>query len=174
MKIRGKTPKEILYLFHPKSVKRYFEKDLKLREASVINLSLSFSIGAFFSVCPAWGYQAALAGGTAAVFRLNKVAAMAATALSLPPLVPFILLGSFKIGAFLLGETVPPLDFRKFPGWKNLGIYTGQYIIGSFALAVLTGAAVFCVMLPLTFILKRIIRREDTRNREKQTGSRSS
>ena len=79
------------------------------------------------------------------------------------------MLGSFKIGAFLLGETAPDITFRKFPGWKNLGIYTGQYILGSLVLAVLTGLTIFCVMLPVMFILKRILKKEVKQSPEEQT-----
>lgn len=157
---RGKL-KKWLWLFHPKTVKNYFAKDLRIKEASIIQLSLSIAIGAFFSVCPTWGYQAFLAGAVAAALKLNKVLAMATTALSIAPLVPVILFGSFQVGAFLLGESAPDISFKKFPGWKNMGIYSGQYILGSIVLAFLVAIATFGIMSVVLLIIRRIVRRED-------------
>jgi uncharacterized protein (DUF2062 family) len=156
----------ILFRLRPRSVLRYFKKDLKLRETPAITLALSFGIGAFFSVCPTWGYQAALAGMTASVLKLNKIVAMTTTAISVAPLVPLILITSFRIGAFLLGETAPPLSFREFPGWKNLGIYTGQYLLGSLVLAAAVGVTAFFIMWGVLIAGKLILRKKSEENPE--------
>jgi uncharacterized protein (DUF2062 family) len=112
--------------------------DSPARAASAVGL------GAFVGFSPAWGFHATLALLLAHLFRLNKPLAVAASMISVPPLIPFIVFASLAAGRFLLGEgnafpafsasgMTPPLE----AGRENMA----AWIVGSFALAFLAGAA---------------------------------
>ena len=95
------------------------------------------------------------AGVSAHFLKLNKVLAILASNISVPPMIPFILVGCMYAGGILLGKdvTLPPLDEIDIEFVCGTMV---QYIIGSIAFAAVAGASVFVTAyVLLQFIIRR-------------------
>lgn len=116
--------------------------DSPARAASAIGL------GAFVAFSPAWGFHVALALSLAHLLRLNKPLALAASMVSAPPLVPFILFASLVVGRFLLSGDVALPDVS--PSAMTLAAartYMAAWVVGSLALSLLAGSAAWLIAL---------------------------
>jgi len=93
--------------------------------------------GVFMGVVPIWGYQLVTAIALAYLFRLNKFIVIVASNISIPPMIPFILYGSYVTGGWILrmeqngkyGASDITFEFVK----NNLY----QYVVGSLVFAVI-------------------------------------
>jgi len=81
-------------------------------------IALGVGIGVFIAILPLYGLHTALVIIAAVLIRrVNKIALLVGTNVSLPPTVPFITWFGYNIGRFLLGKDYPALrwsDFRHF------------------------------------------------------------
>ena len=68
------------------------------------------------------------------LFRLNKVIAIVAANISIPPMIPFLLYGSYVTGCKVLGEPVN-LHLNEL-SFENVKSVIEQYLIGSVIFAV--------------------------------------
>ena len=114
--------------------------------------------GIFCGIIPIWGYQMVFAGLTAHIMKLNKVVAVVFSNISIPPMIPFILYGSMVLGSVVLNtENVFSIDTVSL---ESVGRSLGQYIVGSIALALMSGLMVFIASLILMIICKRKVNNE--------------
>ena len=74
---------------------------------------------------------------TAHLLKLNKVVVLVSSNISIPPMIPFILYGSFATGAFLLGEPVKFIPDQI--NFDSLSDSLVQYLAGSVVFAIVTG-----------------------------------
>ncbi|MDR1671677.1 MAG: DUF2062 domain-containing protein [Alistipes sp.] len=117
-------------------------------------LAAAIGLGGFWGVAPVWGYQMILAGVTAHILKLNKIVAVASSNISIPPMIPVILFGSFATGGLILGR---PLDFSLGDvTFENIGAGLLQYLVGSVTLAVATGGTMWGV----SWVLLKIFGKE--------------
>jgi len=87
-------------------------------------------------------------------FKLNKVLVLVFANISIPPMIPFILYGSFATGAYVLG--MPSTIIPDHLSLSVIGEGLSIYIIGAVVFAILTGLAGFLVSFTvLTIIRKR-------------------
>src|SRR5690606_24024461 len=93
-------PRDYFIKFKQKGFKRFFLEDLLHSEDSNLKKSLSVALGVFIGLSPLWGLQTIVVLFLAFIFRLNKLIAFAFSNVSLPPLIPFIIYGSMKIGSY--------------------------------------------------------------------------
>lgn len=125
------------------NIRNFFDKQVLHSPDSNFRMACAMGWGIFCGIIPLWGYQMIFAAVTAHFMRLNKVVALVFSNISIPPMIPFILYGSVVFGAAILGIDNPfTLDSISI---ENIGMSLTQYIIGSLALAVVSGLAVFCV-----------------------------
>ena len=142
-------PRNFFRKYKQKGFKRFFMEDLLGSGDSNLKKTFSVVLGTFIGLSPFWGFQTVLAIGLAAFFRLNKAISFAFSNISLPPVIPFIIYASLKIGGFVTGKTFS-LDLSSID--KNFDIKTHliQYLAGSFVLAtvmaVLLGAITFVIL----------------------------
>lgn len=101
--------------------------------------SASMALGIFMGIMPIWGWQMAIALGLAVVFKLNKAITLIASNISIPPLIPLILFGSYLTGGLVLGRhremstaSGITMEFVK----NNLL----QYFVGSIVFGLIMGA----------------------------------
>ena len=105
---------------------------------SNLRLSLAVMLGLFIGVSPLCGYQIVTILLLCHILKLNKVVALITGNISIPPMIPLIIWGSYKIGGFFVEAT--PI--------KNISIETEgtfamikenlfQYIIGSLTLGLI-------------------------------------
>lgn len=171
-------PRDFVRYILGRSIKTLIQEYLIKSEESAFVKAMSVFVGIFFGIAPIWGLQLILAIGVAYLFRLNKAIAIITANISIPPMIPFILWGSYETGKLILhGESAEQM----IQGSAVLGfIYKWmahvimsfhiqdqqlaaaivknltQYIVGSFALA--GSAAVISAV--ITFLLVKILKRD--------------
>ena len=135
------------------NIRRFVNKEVLVSSDSNARIAGAIALGVFMGIVPIWGYQMLVAFALAHVLKLNKVITLVASNISIPPMLPLILFGSFALGAVLLDNPLQitfhdvTLDTVKRDFW--------QYIVGSFALA--TSSAV--LIGGISWILLSIFRR---------------
>ena len=112
-------------------------------------------MGTFIGISPFWGFQTALVIFLSVVLKLNKVIAFTLSNVSLPIFIPFIIYGSFQVGAFMLGaepviNNLADINIQNI----NFSAHLSHYLVGSFSLAIflalLFGAIGYITLLVLS------------------------
>lgn len=110
-------------------------------------------LGVCMGIVPVWGYQMMIAFLLAHLLKLNKVITLVASNISIPPMIPFILFGSYATGAWLLGRTLNfSLDNMSLEFVMN-SLF--QYVLGSIVFAVACGLLAGMVCYPLLLIFRK-------------------
>jgi uncharacterized protein (DUF2062 family) len=107
---------------------------------SAARRATALGVGVFCSISPAWGVHNLMALMLARFFQLNRVLAVAASNLSLPPLIPVVVYACLVAGHFVFtGQWVwtLPLVGLKLAMAQN---YLKEFLAGSCLLAMLAGA----------------------------------
>lgn len=130
-------------------------KHLLGADESNFKKSASVSLGIFMGLAPVWGWQMAIALALAMLFKLNKVITLVASNISIPPLIPFILVAGYFTGGLVLDRHEPlnldsgiTMEFVKKNFW--------QYIIGSLVF----GAAMSIFAGLVTWLFLNIFRKK--------------
>lgn len=117
------------------NIKKWFRQYILQSSESNRKITFSVMLGVFMGIMPAWGYQMLAAYSLAHLLKLNKAITVVASNISIPPMIPFILWGSFAAGAWVLNR---PLTLSLHTvSFEAIGRDLLQYLVGSFALAVL-------------------------------------
>lgn len=133
-------PKRFFKALTWKNIKLFFRNNITHSNDSNVRITLSVMLGIFMGIIPLWGYQMVLAFILAQFLKLNKVIALVASNISIPPMIPFILYGSYAMGCFVLGKPMNlVLTDISFENVKNV---LTQYIVGSFTLALVSSLVV--------------------------------
>lgn len=134
-------------------------------EASLRRASVSVGFGVLMGILPIWGYQLASAIFLAHLFRLNKVLVALSAQISIPPMIPFILYGSYLLGGLVLpgeGVSVRPISELTL---ENVGEGLYQYLVGSVLLAGICSTGSGLLTYGILSFLR--FRREERGKREK-------
>jgi len=127
----------------------------------------ALGFGVFMGIVPIWGFQMLTAAFLAHLMRLNKILVLAASNISIPPLIPFILYFSYKTGGIVLrkegsltSETITNLKNQILTGnfydtLHALGYDFYQYIIGSLIFGLALGLAMWIVSYLLLVLFKK-------------------
>lgn len=118
------------------------------KDESHMKKAASIGFGVFFGIIPIWGFQLLIGIPTAIALKMNKVLFITAANISIPPLIPVIIFGSYLMGAPFVGNDL------EIPSWESLTLddihqNVLQYYVGACVLAVLSGLAVFLTSLGL-------------------------
>jgi uncharacterized protein (DUF2062 family) len=146
-------PRNFFRQINRESVRKFFHEQILATTFTDSQIALSVSLGILCGIIPFWGYQMIVAFSLAHFFRLNKAIALVASNISIPPMIPFILYGSLKVGAWITGkaDTVGIGDISFSSVKSNLLMY----LVGSFALAVIASAITGVI----TYALLKIFRK---------------
>lgn len=130
-------PRDLLRKLKKKGFKKFLLENVLESDDSDSKKALSIALGVFIGISPFWGFQTVLVLFLAVLFKLNKAIAFAFSNISFPPLIPFIIFGSLKIGAlFVAGSS--PLFLDRSITLGDVKNNITQYLIGSFILASLS------------------------------------
>lgn len=140
------------------NIRRFVADNLTRSRDSNPRLAASIGLGIFFGIAPLWGYQMIAAGVTAHFTRLNKAVAVISSNISIPPMIPFILYGSYWTGAQVLQREMP-LSLSDIT-LDRVASDLVQYIVGSFTMAALCGIAATAIGYALLVSFKRTPRHE--------------
>ena len=128
-------PIRFIKAINKENIKNFIKDNITHSNESNLKISMAIGLGFFFGIIPFWGFQMISAGITAHLLKLNKVLTVAASNISMPPTIPFILYGSFVLGGLVLNEPVT-LSLSNI-SFDNVSTSLVQYTIGSVLLAVI-------------------------------------
>ena len=138
-----------------KSFKGFIKEYVVDSNDSNSKLSWSVALGLFVGLTPFWGWQLMIAFGVAYIFKLNKFVTVAASNISIPPILPFLLILSYFTGGLVLGLNTK-LSYGSGINFAWIKHNLLQYVVGSFLLGVIF-AVVFGL---LTFLLLEVFRKK--------------
>ena len=147
-------PLKFIKWFSRENIRNFIKKHITESKESNLHIAKSVGLGLFFGISPLWGYQMIAAVAAAHLLKLNKVIVLVASNISIPPMIPFILYGSFAAGAFILGE---PISF--IPSQLNLNSISDslvQYLTGSIAFASVAGITGMIVSYILLTVFRKV------------------
>ncbi|TVR39007.1 MAG: DUF2062 domain-containing protein [Cryomorphaceae bacterium] len=151
------------FYHHPRSffrslnwtnIKAFLNKNLLKTKASNAKLAAEVGFGVFMGIFPIWGYQMLVAAFVAHLIRFNKVVVLLASNISIPPMIPFIIYGSYMMGGWVIDTSERPLQFSTEISVADIGIHFSQYLLGAVMLSLTAGIAVG-LLLYLLFLLFR-------------------
>lgn len=128
-------PKSFFKSLTKENVRRFIDENIIHSKESNFRISASVALGVCMGILPIWGYQMVAAFALAVLLRLNKIIALVASNISIPPMIPFILFGSYWLGCRICGSPML-FSFSEF-SLANAGRVMLQYVLGSCVLAVL-------------------------------------
>lgn len=115
------------------NIKKFINKNIIHSPESNAKITLAIMLGIFMGIVPIWGYQMLAAVFLAALFKLNKVIVLVASNISIPPVMPFLLYGSYATGCYATGNRINlNLMEISLESMKNVLF---QYLIGSIIFA---------------------------------------
>ncbi len=120
------------------------------------NIAAGFAVGVFIGCTPLFGIHTALAIALAFIFRLNKLTTITGSWVNTPFTVLPILMASYRLGEFILGNEPQPVSFASLD-WHHLREYAAALFIGS----ALIGLAAALVSYALCYWLVILFRRKD-------------
>ncbi len=129
------------------------EEAFNTEESNFIK-SASIGFGFFMGIVPIWGFQLLVGIPLAILFRMNKVLFITAANISIPPMIPPILLASYLIGGFFVEN---PIEFSSDAKLSLMAIHYNfiQYAVGAVIFAVLIGVAGFLISLRLFGLFRK-------------------
>lgn len=130
-------PRDFFQKLVKKKFKDFIREDILTSSDSNIKKATSIALGVFIGIAPFWGFQTILSISLAVLLRLNKALSFAFSNISFPPMIPFIIFGSLKMGSFFVGNT-KPLQFDHSITLDVVKSNLTQYLVGSFVLATVT------------------------------------
>jgi glycosyltransferase involved in cell wall biosynthesis len=137
-------------LFNPKKMKKVLDEHLFNPHHSAQLKAMSVAVGIFMGIVPVWGFQLAIAIFLAILFKLNKPLVIIAANISLPPMIPVIIFGSYKMGALWMGSHARQVNFSNALSLASVKQNLLQYIYGSITLAIV--AAIVSGLLTFIFL----------------------
>lgn len=135
------------------NIRRFIRRNITHSPESNARLAAAMGWGVLCGILPIWGYQMIFAGLSAHFMRLNKLVAIVFSNISIPPMIPFILYGSYWLGGRITGLPVE-LTLAEVT-LRRMAECLAQYLAGSVALAVAAGAAVWAVSWCVMTLMKR-------------------
>lgn len=148
-------PRDFFLKIKRKGIKRFFKENILYNSDSPTKKALSIALGVFIGIAPFWGFQTIIVLALATLLKLNKLISFTFSNISIPPMIPFIIYGSLKIGSWILnkkeGVTYENVSFD-----FNFLLSLEEYIIGSFVLAFFS-SIIFGVT---GFIIFKLMRRK--------------
>jgi uncharacterized protein len=127
-------------------IRRFIDRVKKL-DGDPHYVAMGMAIGVFIGVTPTMPFHTVLAVGLAFLLRGSKAAAALGVWFSNPVTAPFFYVGSYKVGKYLLGNSVPfNLKYESLLELAHLGInVTIALIAGGLILGILPGVASYFV-----------------------------
>ena len=121
------------------NIKKIWREEIIAKHESSASKANSVALGLFFGIVPIWGFQFAMALIVAHLLKLNKVVVGLTAQISVPPMIPFILYGSVKVGELVLNQKVH-ITFShmlSLESLKNIYVYSVGACVLSVAVAII-------------------------------------
>ena len=145
-------PRNFCRKFTRENIKRFIDNNITHSPDSNARLTAAIMLGIFMGIIPIWGYQMIVAFAIAHLLKLNKILTLVASNISLPPMLPFLIYGSYFTGCKVLQV---PLELTL----SNITLESVKhsllpYIVGSIVFAALCSVVVGAVALGLLTVFR--------------------
>ena len=130
-------PRKFFNIIKNNSFKDLFNTYILDKNESNKKIILSVMFGVFMGIVPIWGYQLITAILLAYLLKLNKAIVIIAANISIPPMIPFILYGSFVTGGVFTGKGLSSFKFSFDINFETIKSNLIQYFIGAFIFAII-------------------------------------
>ncbi|TDE54986.1 DUF2062 domain-containing protein [Flavobacterium sp. GT3P67] len=152
-------PRDFFRSLKKKGIRKFFLENILESNDSNARKSFSIALGVFVGISPFWGFQTVLVLFLAVVFKLNKAISFTFSNISFPPLIPFIIYGSLKIGGYFSNNKTH-LFLDTSMTFSDIQNNIHQYLVGSFILAIMMSiifglSGYFALTLFSTFKIKK-------------------
>lgn len=149
-------PKRFLKALTLANIKTFIKKHFfNLKEPPHIK-ALSIGFGVFMGVFPVWGYQLLIGIPLAHLLKLNKALFILAANISIPPMIPIIIFGSYKLGGLLVVNPNDDIFFSDGINFETVKENLFQYIFGAVLLASIMGLLAGILSYMYFYIQKKI------------------
>jgi len=149
-------------LFDREKARKFFLENFLHAHQSDRTKALSIAFGVFMGIVPIWGFQLVVAIFLAFILGLNKTLVIIAANISIPPMIPLIIYGSYKMGAYWMGTGKTDISFSKNISLSSVRHNFEQYLYGSISLAIVAGA-IFGL---LTYLMLKIFKKRTVHLKE--------
>lgn len=147
-------PRNFCRKFTKENVKLFISNNITHSSDSNARIACAIMLGVFMGIVPVWGYQMIIAFALAHLLKLNKILTLVASNISIPPMIPFLLYGSYYTGCVVLNRpTTLQLANISLDNVKNVLV---QYVVGSVIFATICSLAAGL----LTYCILALIRRK--------------
>jgi glycosyltransferase involved in cell wall biosynthesis len=149
-------PFKFLKSLTKKNIREFFHKHVMAPGESNGLKTVSVMVGVFLGIFPIWGWQIAAAIFISVFFKLNRMMTIVSSNISIPPMIPAVVYGSYLVGGIFIKKDAIDLAYDSgiTLGYINRNIL--QYLVGSVVLAIAT--ALVCGL--VTYILLSIFRKD--------------
>lgn len=130
------------------------KQEARKPEESNLSKALSVGFGFFMGIVPIWGFQLIVGIPLSVYFKMNKVLFLTAANVSLPPLIPFIIFGSYKFGGLFYKNGVQLESVQDFT-LESIHLNFVQYFMGGTLLAIIAGLTGFGIAYLLFYIFRK-------------------
>ena len=136
-------PLKFIKVCNPTNIIRLIRENITETKDSNQQIALAVGLGFFFGIFPVWGYQMLVAAAVAHCLKLNKAITLLSSNISIPPMTPFILYGSYLTGGVLMGSkrSINLSDITFEVVCQDLV----QYFIGACVFAVVCGVLAYLI-----------------------------
>lgn len=146
-------PRDFFKSISKKKIKEFIKENVIDSGESNMQIALALGFGVFMGIVPIWGWQIVVGLFLAHKLGLNKVFVFFASNISVPPMIPFILYGSYSVGGVLLGrDNLPVFENISF---ETVSADVSQYVLGSIVFASICCVATFMLSYVLLLIFRR-------------------
>ncbi len=161
-------PRDFILYFFKNDLRKILKEQITAHNESDEKVSFTLGFGVFMGIVPIWGFQMLVAFFLAQQMKLNKALVIVAANISIPPLIPFILIASYWLGGVIFGNSDMQiiLDNLKYIEIGEYGIFINkmgyslyQYIIGAFILALAAGFVTFIISYLIIKLSKKTIQK---------------
>ncbi len=135
-------PKRLFRFVREKGLWQLIKQEALKPNETNFTKAISVGFGLFMGIVPIWGFQLLIGIPLAIYFKMNKVLFLTATNISLPPVIPFIIYGSYKFGGLFYQNTVQINAIHELT-LDSIHLNFVQYFLGGTLLAVMAGVTAF-------------------------------
>lgn len=146
-------PWKFLRMLTKENIQTFIKHNITESPESNARISSAIALGILLGIVPLWGYQMILAAIVAHILKVNKLITLISSNISVPPMIPFILYGSFWTGGLILGRD-GVLNFDDISFDKVYGDLL-QYITGAMVFAVACATLAFIISIIILKVFRK-------------------
>jgi glycosyltransferase involved in cell wall biosynthesis len=156
------NPFRFVKALRKKSIRQFIQDNVINSRFTNMEIAISVSVGVFIGVIPIWGFQMLVAFGVAHWLKLNRFVTVAASNISIPPMLPLILFLSYITGGLIIGYNKAAVKYSSGISLEWVKGNILQYLVGSVVFGILAGV----VLGAITYFLLQIFRKSKNVNKE--------